>query len=158
MPTAAAIQPACWPEDAELVRSLFREYADWLGIDLCFQDFHHELATLPGRYREPDGCVLLACVDAEPVGCVGLRALEPGVCEMKRLYLRPSARGSGAGRALAEAVIERARTAGYARMRLDTIAPLMPAAIGLYGRLGFVDIPPYTANPIDGARYLELML
>ena len=109
MPTAATIQPACWPRDAELVRSLFREYADWLGIDLCFQGFDHELATLPGRYREPDGCVLLACVDGEPVGCVGCAPLEPGICEMKRLYLRPSARGSGGGRALAEAVIERAR-------------------------------------------------
>lgn len=115
---------------------------------------------MPGRYAEPAGCVLLARdgTAREPVGCVALRPLENGDCEMKRLYVRPAGRGRGTGRALAEAVIEQARHAGYARMRLDTIDPVMDAAVALYLQLGFVDIPPYTDNPIPGARYLQLTL
>ena len=158
MPSPLTIQPAQWPRDAEPVRELFNEYAGWLGFDLCFQGFDEELATLPGRYREPGGCVLLATAGEQPVGCVAMRALEQDICEMKRLYLRPAARGSGGGRRLAEAVVVRAREAGYRRMRLDTIAPQMSAAIALYERLGFAEIPAYTDNPIAGARYLELIL
>jgi putative acetyltransferase len=140
------------------VRSLFEEYAASLGFDLCFQGFDQELATLPGRYAEPAGRLLLARQGGHAIGCVALRGLGPGMCEMKRLYVRPSGRGRGAGRALAQTVIGQARDAGYARMRLDTIDPLMDAAVALYVGLGFVDIEPYTDNPIAGARYLELEL
>ena len=155
-----AIEHAVWPADIEPVRALFREYAASLGFDLCFQGFDEELAGLPGRYAEPAGCVLLARATGgrEPIGGVGLRPLEDGACEMKRLYVRPSGRGRGLGRALAVAVIDEARRAGYECMRLDTIDSAMEAAVALYLDLGFADIPPYTANPIAGARYLELRL
>jgi ribosomal protein S18 acetylase RimI-like enzyme len=149
------IEPATWPDDRDTVRELFLEYATGLGFDLCFQGFDQELDTLPGQYATPGGRVLVASLDDEVVGCVALRCLEAGTCEMKRLYVRPAGRGSGIGRALAEGVLAEARAAGYGRMRLDTIEPLMAAAIALYRRLGFVEIPPYTENPIAGAVYLE---
>ena len=112
-------------DDVELVRTLFREYADGIGVDLSFQGFEEELAALPAGYD----AILVAWLGEEAAGCVGVRPLEDGICEMKRLYLRPAARGAGAGRALAEAVIERARALGYTRMRLDTM-PSMAAAVG----------------------------
>jgi putative acetyltransferase len=144
--------------DGELiVRSLFKEYADSLGIDLCFQDFQEELATLPGSYAPPDGRLLLAFHNDQPAGCVALRPLEPGICEMKRLYVRPTFRSLGVGKLLAEQVISEARTVGYRRMRLDSL-PSMTAALGLYRRLGFREIPPYRADPIEGAVFLELEL
>jgi ribosomal protein S18 acetylase RimI-like enzyme len=144
--------------DGELiVRSLFKEYADSLGIDLCFQDFQEELATLPGSYAPPDGRLLLAFHNDQPAGCVALRPLEPGICEMKRLYVRPAFRSLGVGKLLAEQVISEARTVGYRRMRLDSL-PSMTAALGLYRRLGFREMPPYRANPIEGAVFLELEL
>jgi putative acetyltransferase len=155
MATEAAIGPAVWPDDRETVRRLFLEYADGLGFDLCFQGFDQELETLPGRYAPPSGCVLLARVGSEALGCVALRGIEPGVAEMKRLYVRPGGRGAGVGRALAERVLAEARSAGYERIRLDTVEPLMTAAISLYRGLGFVEIPPYAENPVDGVLYLE---
>jgi ribosomal protein S18 acetylase RimI-like enzyme len=139
------------------VRTLFREYADSLGVDLCFQGFNDEVAGLPGDYVDPSGCLLLARWDGWPVGCIGLRALEPDVCEMKRLYVRPEARGSGLGRRLALRLIAEARRRDYARMRLDTL-PQMEAAQGLYRTLGFRPIEPYRFNPIEGTDYLELVL
>lgn len=141
-------------EEMELVRALFREYQVGLGIDLCFQSFEEELAGLPGRYAPPGGGILLA---GDGLGVVALRALDPFTAEMKRLYVRPAAQGMGLGRALAEAVIDLARRRGYSRLRLDTL-PQMGTAIALYRKLGFVDIPPYTVNPIAGALYLELVL
>ena len=141
----------------EAVQQLFREYADALGFSLCFQDFEHELASLPGDYAPPSGRLLLAVTGSEPVGCVALRQFDVGVCEMKRLYVRPGYREKGIGRELADAVIRCAREYGYERMRLDTV-PWMTEAIRLYESLGFRDISPYRPNPIPGVRYLELRL
>jgi ribosomal protein S18 acetylase RimI-like enzyme len=139
------------------VRLLFEEYAESLGIDLCFQDFQEELATLLGSYAPPDGRLLLAFHNDELAGCVALRPLEPGICEMKRLYVRPPFRSLGLGRMLAEQIVSEARIAGYRYMRLDSL-PSMAAAITLYRRLGFREIAPYCVNPIEGALFLELQL
>jgi putative acetyltransferase len=139
------------------VRTLFEEYAASLGFDLAFQGFDVELRDLPGEYGPPRGRLLVARVGSEPAGCVALRQLEGDVCEMKRLYVRPAYRRTGAGRALAEAVISAGRELGYARMRLDTV-PAMGAARALYGSLGFREIPPYRHNPIPGTAYMELRL
>ena len=144
--------------DLEQVRRLFRAYADWLDVDLCFQGFAQEVASLPGRYASPAGRLLLATVGAEAAGAVGLRPLEPGICEMKRLWVEPGFGGRGLGRALAEAVIEAAREIGYARMRLDTFPARMAAAQYLYRSLGFREIPPYYLNPFEGVVMLELDL
>jgi putative acetyltransferase len=154
----ATIDEADSPDDIEQVRRLFLAYADWLEVDLCFQGFEGELAELPGCYARPAGHLLLARVAGEAVGCVGLRPLEPGICEMKRLWVEPGFGGHGIGRALAEAVIEAARGVGYERMRLDTIPARMPAAQHLYGSLGFREIPPYYDNPLAGVVMLELEL
>ena len=140
-----------------LVRRLFREYARFLGHDLSFQDFDAELAGLPGSYAPPGGALLIARVRGKPAGCVAVRRQEAGVCEMKRLYVRPAFRGRGVGRALAEAVMDEAVRLGYRRMRLDTIAT-MNEAVSLYRSLGFREIPAYYHNPIPGARYFQLEL
>lgn len=146
------------PGDLATARTLFREYADSIGVDLCFQDFETELATLPGAYRPPHGALLLAEGGGEAAGCVALRPLEPpAVAELKRLYVRPGARGVGLGAALTAAALKLAREAGYARIRLDTL-PTMAAAQALYRRLGFREIPPYRLNPIPGALYMQCEL
>jgi len=136
-------------DDVELVRTLFREYADGLGVDLSFQGFDEEVAALPAGYD----VLLVAGSD----GCVGVRPFSDGICEMKRLYVRPSARGTGLGTELAEAAIAHARTLGYAMMRLDTM-PAMGAAQALYASLGFVEIAAYRHNPVAGTRFMELDL
>jgi ribosomal protein S18 acetylase RimI-like enzyme len=143
------------PELVAHVRALFLEYRDGLGIDLCFQDFDREVAALPGDYAPPRGRLFLALDGVRAVGCVGLRPLEDGACEMKRLYVQPDMRGAGLGRRLAAAAIAAARVIGYERMRLDTL-PSMQAAIAMYEQLGFRDIAPYRVNPVPGARYMEL--
>jgi len=139
------------------VRTLFREYAASIGIDLAFQGFEDELATLPGKYETPAGRLLLAAKDADMLGCVAMRPLYGGDCEMKRLYVRPAARGSSLGRRLAERICDEARAAGYARICLDTLSTMTPA-LKLYASLGFRDIEPYVFNPIPGARFLALEL
>ncbi|HEX8852459.1 MAG TPA: GNAT family N-acetyltransferase [Pyrinomonadaceae bacterium] len=146
------------PEQVETARWLFAEYAEWLQLDLCFQNFSRELAGLPGDYAPPSGRLLLAIEDGRACGCVALRPLGADVCEMKRLYLSAEWRGRGAGRRLASAIIEEARRIGYARMRLDTLPGAMPEAVALYRSLGFREIEPYCFNPADGALYMELLL
>ncbi len=146
------------PAQIAQARELFLEYAESLGFSLCFQSFDQELAGLPGDYAPPDGRLLMAEYRGQLAGCVALHKLEFGICEMKRLYLRPQLRGRGLGRTLAETVIAEARLIGYRKMRLDTVNPVMPNAVAMYRRLGFVEIEPYRSNPMEGALYMELAL
>jgi len=145
------------PRQIEEVRRLLREYEASLNVSLCFQGFEKELAELPGDYAPPRGRLLLGCDGDQPAGCVALRGLGEDTCEMKRLYLRPEFRGQGAGRWLARAVIREARTLGYKRMRLDTLA-VMREAKALYESLGFKRIEPYYHNPHPGTEFMELEL
>ena len=138
-------------------KNLFQEYAESLGFDLCFQDFETELDTFPVQYSPPAGDLFLALSESQPIGCVGVRFLEKGICEMKRLYVRPNFRGNNAGKKLSEAAIKAGKTLGYERMRLDTL-PSMEIANRMYKSLGFVEIDPYRHNPLEGAKYLELNL
>jgi putative acetyltransferase len=140
------------------VRELFLEYAKSLGFSLCFQSFDQELAGLPGDYAPPAGRLLLAEYEGQLAGCVALHRLAPEICEIKRLYLRPAFRGKGLGRRLAEIIISEARGIGYQRLRLDTVEPVMKDAVALYRMLGFREVAPYRANPIEGALYMELVL
>lgn len=157
LPLIELVTPASAPE-LEEVRAIFQEYAAGLGVDLCFQQFDEELATLPGEYAAPRGALLLARVDGELAGCVALRPLDSAdytnASEMKRLYVRKAFRGFGLGRRLAEATLDAARRAGYDCVLLDTLDD-MEAARALYEDLGFEDIPPYYHNPIPGAHYLK---
>jgi ribosomal protein S18 acetylase RimI-like enzyme len=143
--------------DLEEVRVLFREYAEGLGVDLCFQNFDEELASLPGEYTPPRGALFLARVGGKLAGCCALRPLDnadyPNAAEMKRLFVRKAFRGSGLGRQLAETALDAARQGGYACVLLDTLDD-MEAARALYEELGFEEIPPYYHNPIAGAHYL----
>jgi putative acetyltransferase len=146
------------PTQIAQVRELFQEYAQSLGFSLCFQNFDKELADLPGNYAPPAGRLLLAEYDGQFAACVALHKLDSGICEMKRLYLRPQFRGKGFGRALADRIIAEAREIGYERMRLDTVEPVMKDAVAMYRKLGFKEISPYCANPMAGAIYMELEL
>ncbi len=139
--------------DMRDVETLFREYAASLGVDLSFQNFDEELASLPGDY-DP---ILVARWNDHLAGCVALHALGEGICEMKRLFVRPAYRAHRIGRALAKRIIDEARARGYRAMRLDTL-PSMHDAMRLYESLGFVDIEPYRYNPVAGTRFLELTL
>lgn len=153
--SAVAIAPARVPEDIAVVRELFQEYAASLNVDLCLQGFDTELSSLPGRYAPPSGILLLARGGGgAPAGCVALRRLDEGTCEMKRLYVRPSHRGLGLGRRLAVAVMDEARRIGYQRMRLDTL-PFLESAIALYRELGFREIPAYHGEPLAGTLFFE---
>ena len=147
-------------ESAEQIgqaRELFLEYAAATGLDLCFQNFDEELAALTGAYAPPEGRLLLAMDGTEIAGCVARRKIDAETCEIKRLYVRPASRGTGAGKSLALKIIEEARLIGYARMRLDTL-PSMQRAITLYRSLGFQPIEAYRYNPEEGALFMELVL
>jgi putative acetyltransferase len=146
------------PAQITQARELFLEYAQSLGFSLCFQNFDKELAELPSDYAPPEGRLLLAECEGQLAACVALHKLEPRICEMKRLYLRPQFRGKGLGRALAERIIAEAHQIGYQRMRLDTVEPVMKDAVAMYRKLGFTEIAPYRPNPIAGAMYMELGL
>ncbi|WP_263408421.1 GNAT family N-acetyltransferase [Terriglobus tenax] len=170
MPTVE-IRPAHFPDDAEAVRTLFRAYAAFLrsnpggGASICITGFEQELAGLPGQYAAPAGCVLLAIRDGQPIGCVGLRPITPKApgnldeptraVEMKRLWAESTARGLGLGRHLVEKAVEWAREQGYTGIYLDTVAPAMPEAYGLYQRLGFQEIPRYNNNDTGGLTFMR---
>lgn len=139
-------------------RELFREYEQWLGLDLCFQGFEDELKNLPGKYAPPDGRLYLAYADGDLAGCIALRSLADSVCEMKRLFVRGEYRGRQIGRFLIERVIEDAKKIGYGSMRLDTFPPKMGKAVQLYEACGFHEIAPYYDNPNEGVLFMELAL
>lgn len=139
------------------IRAMMREYQDWLGIDLSFQHFAEELASLPGDYGPPEGALFIASVDDRPVGMVALRRLSDDRCEMKRLFVRPMARGSGLGARLIDVVILEARQRGYREMVLDTL-PVMTGAQRLYERAGFEEVAPYYDSPVPGTRFMARSL
>lgn len=158
-PKRAAVTAPRDGADLAAIKALFQAYAAALDFDLCFQDFDQEMAEFPGKYVEAmGGALLLATWDADPVGAVALRDLGNGVCEMKRLYLEPTARGTGLGRRLVAALIDLARARGYRVMRLDTVPGQHDAAIALYRAVGFREIAPYCHNPVPGALFFECLL
>lgn len=141
-------------QDLEEVKQLFREYASFLQVDLCFQGFESELAKLPAKYAEPEGAIFLAKVNDMPAGCIALWKLEDGVCEMKRLYVKPEFQGLGLGKQLANILIEEAKQKGYNKMKLDTLQRLS-AANALYTNLDFIKTIPYNVNPEEDVVYYE---
>jgi putative acetyltransferase len=157
-PERLEIKQAESSSQIEAIRELFVEYGQSLSFSLCFQSFDKELAGLPGDYAPPEGRLLLATQDGVSVGCVALHKLETGICEMKRLYVRPHFRGKGLGKILAERLIAEARQVGYKQLRLDTVESEMRTAVAMYRRLGFSEVKPYRANPIASALYMELEL
>jgi GNAT superfamily N-acetyltransferase len=152
------IREAETPTEIEEARRLFREYENWFGLDLCFQNFDKEVADLPGKYAGPAGGRLLLAMAGETIaGCIALRKIEDGVCEMKRLFVRPGFQGQGIGKMLIERLISEAQAIGYRKMRLDSYPPKMQKAIGIYRSYGFREIPAYYHNPYSEAIYLELV-
>jgi ribosomal protein S18 acetylase RimI-like enzyme len=145
-------------EQIEQARTIFREYEAWFGMNLCFQNFDEEVASLPGKYAMPEGRLYLAFADGKLAGCIALRKLEDGICEMKRLFVRENARGQKIGIALIEKIIEDARNIGYEKMRLDTFPAKMGKAVQLYESYGFREIPPYYHNPYGETLFMELDL
>ncbi|MGB7069281.1 MAG: GNAT family N-acetyltransferase [Pyrinomonadaceae bacterium] len=139
-------------------RTLFREYEEWLGMDLCFQGFEQELNDLPGKYAAPEGRLYLAYIDDRLAGCIALRKLEDGICEMKRLYVRPEFRGQKVGIQLIERIMVESRSIGYTSMRLDTYPPKMGNAVRLYESNGFNSIPAYYDNPHENVLFMEKVL
>lgn len=152
-----SIDPVTTADDVAAAKALCFEYAETLGFSLCFQGFDKEMAEFPGKYAPPMGALFLAKAGETPIGVVALRDLGQGVAEMKRLYVKPQARGQDLGRRLAERICAEAFNLGYRSIRLDTL-PSMQAAIALYRDMGFVDIAPYTHNPVEGALFLEKRL
>jgi len=152
-----AIADADSPARLDAARRLFREYQAWINVDLGFQGFEEELATLPCKYSPPDGRLLLLLRGEEAVGCIALRRFDRASGEVKRLYVRPAERGRGLGKALAAAVVEAARAIGYRRLMLDTLEPMVEAR-ELYRSFGFTEIPAYYSSPLPGAIYMELKL
>ncbi len=144
-------------EDLVHIKELFIEYAKSLGVDLSFQGFEEELKSLPGKYSEPEGSIVLALVGEKPAGCAALRRITEQICEMKRLYVRDEFRGEGLGRELADRIIERAKELDYKYIRLDTL-PTMERAQDMYRDMGFYEIEPYIFNPVEGTKYLEKKL
>ena len=151
------IKQATLKEQIKKARKIFIEYANYLAIDLDFQNFEDELNTLPGKYAPPEGCILLAYHSDLLAGCVALRKFQDDICEMKRLYVHPKFRGMSIGKALSMEIVQKAKKIGYKYMRLDTL-PFMKEAIMLYSGLGFKEIKPYRYNPFDGAKFFELKL
>lgn len=154
MTESVRIIAAHTPEHIPAIKTLFLAYANSLNFSLCFQGFDEELESLPGKYAPPHGKLLAALVDGAYAGCVALRPLEPGVCEMKRLYVLDEFRNLKLGRRLAIAIVVAGRELGYRKMRLDTV-PIMERAIALYRSLGFVEVAPYRENPVEGALFME---
>ena len=148
---------AITPEQLEITKVLFREYQQFLNVDLCFQGFEEELASLPGKYAAPYGVILLAEYEGKMAGCVAVRAIKENICEMKRLYVKDEFRGLSIGKKLAEEIIKHAKVLNYQKMQLDTLERLQ-AAMGIYQQLGFQKISPYYANPLDEVVYWELDL
>lgn len=146
------------PNQIEEARTLFREYEAWFGISLCFQNFDDEVRDLPGKYAMPDGRLYLAYYDNKLAGCIAMRQLEDGVCEMKRLFVRDGFRGDKIGLRLIEKIIEEGRNQGYEKMRLDTYPPKMGKAVRLYESHGFYEVPAYYDNPHEGVLYMEKIL
>jgi len=159
----ATVRQAATPADMDEARALFREYADWLAVDLCFQGFAEELASLPGAYAPPRGCLLLAGPAGAAIGCIALRPIavdgtaDGAVGEIKRLFVQPAARGQGLGERLVAAIVDIARAAGYRELKLDTLLHMTDAR-RLYERLGFAPCSPYYHNPLPGAVYLSRSL